>query len=486
MDAELPQRLWDEHPDAILAISARGQVRYWNRAAEAIFGYSRDEALDRVLAELIVPIDSGAQGKPEPWSLENSSPVYETVCRRKDGALVHVSVARRELRDPDGSLRHVLYAQRDVTQLKVLQYAKLLEARFQGLLESAPDAMVIVERAGRIALTNSQTERLFGYTREQLRGQPVEVLIPERYRVKHGGHRAQFFLQPRTRAMGAGLELYGRRRDGTEFPVEISLSPLEMTEGLFVSSAIRDATERRRYEQALQEANRLKSIFLANMSHELRTPLNGIIGFSELLGDERPGPLNDKQKEYVGDILASGRHLLQLINDVLDLSKVEAGRMELHPEKFGLHKAVEEVCSVLSGMAQGKQITVLRNLGASRSATLDRQKFMQVLYNLLSNAIKFTDDGGTVTVTVEQDSAGLKLSVADTGIGIHPSEFNRLFVEFQQLDSGATRRYEGTGLGLALTKKIIEFQGGTIEVASEHGRGTVFTVNLPAPAGPGT
>lgn len=361
---------------------------------------------------------------------------------------------------------------------------KQAEQKFRDLLESAPDAMVIVSRDGRVAIVNSQTEHLFGYSRQDLLGQSLEKLIPERYRARHAGHLEKFFLQPRTRAMGAGLELYGLRADGSEFPVEISLSPLQTEEGLFVSSAIRDATERKRYEADLQQANRMKSEFLATMSHELRTPLNGIIGFSELLIDEKPGPVNVKQKEYLDLILGSGRHLLQLINDVLDLSKVEAGRMELHPEAFSLRGAVEEVCSVIAAPANHKHIVLCNAVAATLDAvTLDRRKFVQVLYNLLSNAVKFTEEGGKVSVLADSPHQNvLRVRVCDTGIGISRNDLGRLFVEFQQLDRGATRRYGGTGLGLALTKKIVEFQGGSIQVDSEPGKGSVFTVILPCAA----
>jgi PAS domain S-box-containing protein len=232
-------------------------------------------------------------------------------------------------------------------------------------------------------------------------------------------------------------------------------------------------------KERAEAAGRAKSDFLSSMSHELRTPLNGIIGFAEFMIDGKPGPLNLKQKEYLGDVLASGRHLLQLINDLLDLTKVEAGKMRLYAEPFRLLIAIEEVCAVMRPLAEQKNIVISVSIDALLDVvTLDQQKFKQVLYNLLSNAVKFTGAGGRVAISAApHDGSQFTLSVADTGIGIKAEDMTRLFADFEQLDDART--HGGTGLGLALTRRLVELHGGSITVSSELGKGSAFTVVLP-------
>ena len=372
-----------------------------------------------------------------------------------------------------------------VPKLKRPKIAENQVNRFRAIIEAAPDSMIIVGKEGKIILVNAQTLSLFGYERKELVGQRIEILIPDRFRTGHPAHRHDYVHNPKTRPMAAGLDLYALRKDGTEFPAEISLSPMETSEGTFVTAAIRDITERKRemeeQNRRMQEANRLKSEFLANMSHELRTPLNAIIGFSELMYHEKVGPLSPDHKEYLGDILTSARHLLQLINDVLDLSKIEAGRMEFRPEMMDLAKITGEVKDILRGLAGTKKIQVETEIDPTLSKViLDSSKFKQVLYNFLSNAIKFTPEAGKIVIRLKPEGKNqFRLEVEDTGIGVSEKDIPKLFSEFQQLDAGTGKKYAGTGLGLALIKRIVEAQNGMVGVKSELGKGSVFFAVFP-------
>ncbi len=231
----------------------------------------------------------------------------------------------------------------------------------------------------------------------------------------------------------------------------------------------------------VEEASRMKSEFLASMSHELRTPLNAVIGLSQLLKDGKAGLINSKQDEYLGDILSGGMHLFRLINDILDLSKIEAGKIELNLESINVGLAIREVCDLFFPLAMEKNIRLIQSISPEvNEALLDSQKFRQVLYNLISNAIKFSPKGGQVTVATTLDAEnGLKLQVSDNGIGIKKEDIGRLFQQFIQLDSGSKRKFSGTGLGLVITKKLVELHRGHVGVESEFGTGSTFYAIFP-------
>lgn len=231
---------------------------------------------------------------------------------------------------------------------------------------------------------------------------------------------------------------------------------------------------------ALEKANRLKSEFLATMSHELRTPLNAIIGFAEVLRDEITGALNTEQKEYVGDIHSSGQHLLSMINSILDLSKIEAGKFELQYEEFSVENAINEVLNTIMGSSHKKGISIRTHVHEDiPSLMADKVKFKQIMFNLLSNAVKFTPENGRITINARLSNQHVQIAVSDTGIGIKSDDMNKLFEAFRQVDGSYARRYEGTGLGLILTKRLVELHGGKIWAKSEYGKGSTFTFTLP-------
>jgi len=355
------------------------------------------------------------------------------------------------------------------------------------------DMLCIAGIEGQIRVLNPAWERTLGFTGLELRSRPMLDFV-------HRDDCSRALAAVQMLRSGAELDAVEIRvcaKDGSYKWLTFNAASVPRQGLIFV--AAHDVTDRKRLEEQLREqnlalgetnrrveaANRMKSEFLANMSHELRSPLNGIIGFSELLHDGRLGPVSDRQQEILGRVLTSAKHLLQLINDVLDLSKVEAGRLEFHPESISSSKVILEVTGILGGLATAKRIQIETQI-EPEVATLvtDPGRLKQVLYNYVSNALKFTGEGGRVCVNLRAEGASeFRLEVSDTGVGIPQQDLGKLFIEFQQLDSGKAKRFQGTGLGLALTKRIVEAQGGRVGVESTPGVGSSFFAVLPRAGG---
>src|SRR6266478_116756 len=469
----------DSSHDAIVGKTLEGTITSWNKGAERLYGYTTEEMVGRSISCLVPP--GHADEVPTLLArLERGELVesYEAVRRCKDSRLVHVSLTVSPIRDASGKIIGASTVGRDITE------RKRGELQFMDLLESAPDAMVIVDGRGQVAMVNAQAEALFGYAREELVGEPVEQLVPERIRGQHVRHRTAYQREPKLRPMGAGLELHGRRKDGTEFPIEISLSPVETENGKIVTAAIRDITERKRTEEELVRAresalsaSRAKSEFLANMRHEIRSPMTEILGYADILAGSELSV--EERAAYLETIRLNGAHLLSVINDILTLSKIEAGKMTVERITCSPARLVGEVLALMHDRARDKGLAfevVYEGLIPERIET-DPTRVRQILLNLLGNAVKFTESGG-VRLTMRMAGERLAFAVADTGIGMTAEEQVCLFQPFAQTDASTTRRFGGTGLGLTITKRLVEMLGGTIHVESAPRRGSTFTVTI--------
>jgi PAS domain S-box-containing protein len=496
--ADRQAQLLDQAYEPILVRDHRDRIVYWNKGAERLYGWTAGEAAGRVSHEILQttfpePLEEIAARLEREGHWEG-----ELLHRTRKGA--RVTILSRWIRELSVSEPHVMETNIDMSERQqrlAAEEATRLERRFRQLLEAAPDAIVEVSADGKIVLINRVAEEMFGYVRDELLGQSVDVLVPDAIRRTHYRHRDTYLEQPRTRPMGTGLDLHARRRDGTLFPVEISLSPIQTEGGMHVTAVIRDVTERKQAEKEVrrlqqqytgelearnresERANRLKSEFLASMSHELRTPLHTIIGFSELLQEGHDGDLNERQQRFLGHIRRDSEHLLELINDVLDLSKIEAGQLVLKKEIYPLARSVSEALDAIRPGAIGKGIEVAELGERDAMVDADPLRVKEMLYNLLSNAVKFTPEGGRVWVEVREDVGFARVTVGDTGVGIPADEQENIFDKFYQVGNTTRGVREGTGLGLSITKELVQMHGGWIEIDSRPGEGSRFTFTLP-------
>jgi protein-histidine pros-kinase len=471
--------------DAIVGVDAAGEVISWNAAATSLFGYEVAEVLGQPIA-LLAPaaapeeiadlLDRAVRG--------GVGGMAETVCQRKDGRTVAVSVSVSPIRDAAGAVDGASLIARDISD------RRRADDRFRALVESAPDAIVIVDEVGRIELVNAQTERLFGYERDELVGQSVEVLVPLRYRALHPGHRGGYVGHPKVRGMGAGLDLHGLRKDGTEFPVEISLSPLQTDQGMTVSAAIRDVTERKQADDArahallreqeaserLRQVDRLRSDFLSTVSHELRTPLTSITGFADMLVGDWAGFPDDQKQDLVQRISRAGTRLNGLIGDLLDFTRLEGGQLRFVVEPLEVVEVVGDALQRCGPLLADHEVRLVVEDGLQVLA--DPAALGRILDNLVGNAAKFSAVGTTIDVRAEGTEREVVLTVADQGIGIPPHELANVFQRFYRV-GGQSNRRPGTGIGLAIVKEFTEDQGGQVAVRSTEGEGTVFEVTFP-------
>jgi len=401
---------------------------------------------------------------------------------------VHLEISTSPIFNDEGEVVACVHVARDITEHKRAKEAlERSEEQLRSVVQTAKDAISITDSRGNITFWNSAAEAMFGYTSDEIIGKSVSILMPERFRTIFGHAFKKTVLSGEIQSYEAIAERFGRRKDGSEFPIEISDTQWKTKEGVFFTSIIRDITERKRVEQELQEktkqlaaASQAKSKFLASMSHELRTPLNAVIGFSELMLDGVPGEINDEQRDCLNDILSSGQQLLNLINDVLDLSKIEAGRIELKLENLNLADVIDDVVQTVKPMLDENRHRIGVNVGKGLPQVhADKRRLKQILLNLLGNAIKFTPSDGKLGIKVTRNGDWCQVSVVDSGIGIKEEDQERVFEVFTQATTLSKEKKEGTGLGLALTKQLVEAIGGRIWVESEYGRGSKFTFTLP-------
>jgi protein-histidine pros-kinase len=464
-----PDSMLEAAPDAMVVMDATGKIVAVNTQTEELFGYARAELVGSQI-EMLVPESLRAQHlahRNDYLAAPHVRAGIDLRGRRKDGAEFTAEVWLTPMTTADGPM--ISAAVRDV------RGKRRQERLFRGLLEAAPDAMVIVDQSGRIVLVNAQVEQKFGYQRAELVGQPVEMLVPERFAGMHVAFRAGYVHEPRTRPMGLAGDLFARRKDGSEFPVEISLAPLETDEGLLVSAAVRDISERR----ALQEAaDRVKDEFFATVSHELRTPLTSMLGYSELMADLEE--LSPQGRRFLQVISRSAERELRLVDDLLTLVAIEESGLSIRPLVVDLEQVVRD--AVESARLRADEVDIDLGLeipGFPVQANVDRDRVGQAIDNLLSNALKFTPAGGRVRVRLHTRRDVAEIEVADSGSGIRESDSQRIFERLYRSGSAVAQQIPGAGLGLTIALAIAEAHGGSITLVRSTAEGTTFRLELP-------
>ncbi len=464
--------------DMVYTVDLDGALTYMNSYGQKLLGYPREEILGRSYLDFVAPLHRESTMQAFANLMQTGElRDFEFVLMTANGAELYLEV-NGKLLFRHGELIGGMGIGRNITERKRIE--KQLQI-FSRAVESAYDSTVITGLNGEIAYANSAASRIFSWHTDMLVGAHAAIFYPERKQTE--------WLIAQAIVGGWSGEVICHRRNGDSFPALVSVSPIldESNQPTAVSIITRDITQQKQTEtelaakhSELEHASRMKSDFLANMSHELRTPLTSILGFSSILQKQIFGILNSKQQIYIHQIYQSGQHLLGLINDVLDLSKVEAGQLRLELVPIVVDELCEKTLAIVSEQARIRDLTVNYSIAPDLEPLMaDELRVRQMLLNLLSNAIKFSNEGGEIGLTVKTCGESLHLTVWDQGIGIAEDKQHLLFQPFQQVDGSLSRKHEGTGLGLALTKKLAELHAGTVVMRSKEGEGSLFTICLP-------
>ena len=454
--------------DAIVTKTSDGVITGWNPAAELIFGFDASESIGQRI-DIIVPEDRRAELDDIMARIRAGELVrhHETVRQTKSGAQIDVSLSISPIKSASGEVIGACKIAREITE------QKLAEEKFKLAFEACPSGMVMTNRDGVIVLVNKETEHLFGYRREELIGRPVEILVPERFRPQHIRDRVQYLTKPKTRYITAAYEFYARRKDGTEFPIEVGLNPIRTAQDLLVLSVVVDITERKRLD-------RLKDEFVSTVSHELRTPLTSIRGSLGLLMGTAARDLPEQARRLLAIAESNSQRLVKLVNDILDIEKLESGQIAFKFKVVDIRPLIEQIVDANLGFAHTYLVRLRADFQIEGELWVDPDRLSQALTNLISNAIKFSPPDGEVVVGVGRNGDGFRLSVRDHGEGI-PAEFKpRIFQKFAQADGTSTKKTGGTGLGLSIAKEIVGRLGGELAFADAPGGGTIFYLDLPS------
>jgi PAS domain S-box-containing protein len=471
-------------PDFVATADSNENVLYMNKGARKMLGIGEREDISQSRIPDAHPewVSALVKNVGIPAAIRDGFWSGETALMSRDGREIPVLQMILAHKAQDGSVEFLSTIMRDITERKIAEEKIKLRAQ---LLDNATDSIFVHDFEGNFIYVNEAAYKTRGYTKDEL----LRIKLPDLDAPEYAK-----LIEPRVKEImkkgEATFESAHYRKDGSTIPVEVHTRIVEINEKKLIISSARDITERKKAEELRYEnerimlASKAKSDFLATMSHELRTPLNAIMGFSELMKGNVAGELNAKQRHYADNIITSSKHLLALITDILDLSKVEAGKIELNIETISVPETINEILPLIKEKAVKHNVTIKKELDtALEFMDADRLRFKQVLFNLLDNAVKFSKpEGGTVVVAAKKEEDMARISVSDTGIGIKEEDVGKLFNEFEQVSFGISRKYGGTGLGLAISKKLVELHGGKILAESKYGEGSTFTFLLPIAA----